>query len=116
MDTNAAITTRVPMLLEVTGNAEEAAEAAQIFAESEYESCRFVVLNATLDQDTLDLWRLTIKGAAQYNGHPQALMQLMRVSDAPNLQQLAFAYPEAVMAFLEARDQDRRDGFADRQG
>lgn len=56
-----------------------------------------------MDATLLDEWRATVRGEAGYNGHPQALLKLMQVSDAANLDRLALAFPEAVYAFREER-------------
>lgn len=57
-----------------------------------------------LDAERLAEWRLIVVGRAGFNGQPQALLGLMRVSDKGNLELLRRAYPEAVFAFLEERE------------
>lgn len=54
-----------------------------------------------MDSAKLDHWRKVVRGEAGFNGHPQALLGLLRVSDTANLLQLKLAYPEAVAAYVE---------------
>lgn len=51
----------------------------------------------------IEYWRRVMAGQAGFNGHPQALVRLMEVSDAANLSILARAYPNAVAAYRESR-------------
>lgn len=54
-----------------------------------------------MDTDELDFWRTAVRGEGGFNGHPQAVLALMRVSDKANLDRLRRGFPEAVEAFEE---------------
>lgn len=63
--------------------------------------------------EELEYWRSVLAGQAGFNGHPQALVRLMEVSDEANLRRLAQGYPEAVAALRETRERasDRPGGL-----
>lgn len=59
-----------------------------------------------MNPERLQEWRANVRGEGGFNGQAQALLKLMRVSDAKHLQRLSCAFPEAVYAFREERGED----------
>lgn len=57
----------------------------------------------SMQAQDLQHWRKVVAGRAGFNGHPQALLKLLAVSDNRELGRLAEAYPVAVRAFREDR-------------